>query len=69
MRNVVVLLATIGLLAAGVLLLALGLHQVRARRAYRITPRWTAYRGTGDVLLGVGTATAAAYHRNQIISE
>ena len=69
MRHLPALLFTTGLLVAGVFLLALGLHQVRARRRVYLTRRWTAYRGTGDVLIGVGTASAAAYHLNQIIAE
>lgn len=69
MRHLPALLFTTGLLVVGIFLLALGLHQVRARRRYHLTRHWTAYRGTGDVLIGVGTTTAAAYHLNQIIAE
>ena len=66
MRGLPDLLATTGLLAAGALLLALGLHQVRQRRPARIAG---GLRGTGDFVLGAAVMAAAAYHLNQIITE
>ena len=67
MRNLVHLFATIGLLMVGVLLLALGVAQVRERRPN--PRRWLGYAGAGDLLIGAGLSAGSAFHLTTLISE
>ena len=68
MSDLVDLVSSTGLLAAGTLLLALGLHQVRAPRWWRGSRWHVPMRGSGDVVLGTAISAGAVYHLSQIIA-
>ncbi|WP_375429522.1 hypothetical protein [uncultured Sphingomonas sp.] len=69
MRSLPELLATVGLLVAGLFMLSLGAQQLRARVPQPHARRWLVYLGAGDFLLGAGVSAGAAYHLSTILSE
>lgn len=69
MRSLPELLATVGLLVAGLFMLSLGAQQLRYRMPQPHTRRWLVYLGVGDFLLGAGVSVGAAYHLSTILSE